>query len=103
MNFLEKYNNNINFYIKDSIIFLKEFHKKIDLLYLDSFDGHDVELASKHQFNEAEAVIDKLKDSSLILLDDKGAKTLYSKDYFIKHDFKVLAETENQLLLSKIL
>ena len=101
--FTKEYNNNINFYIKDSIIFLKEFHKKIDLLYLDSFDGHDVELASKHQFNEAKAVIDKLKDSSLILLDDKGAKTLYSKDYFVKDGFKELAETENQVLLSKIL
>ena len=44
-----------------------------------------------------------LKDSSLILLDDKGAKTLYSKDYFVKDGFKVLAETENQLLLSKML
>ena len=69
----------------------------------DSFDGHDVELASKHQLNEAKAVIDKLKDSSLILLDDKGAKTLYSKDYFVKGGFKILTETENQLLLSKIL
>ena len=48
-------------------------------------------------------MIDKLKDSSLILLDDKGAKTLYSKDYFVKSGFKILAETENQLLLSKIL
>ena len=101
--FTNKYNDNVNFYIKDSIIFLQEFHKKIDLLYLDSFDGHDVELASKHQFNEAKAVIDKLKDSSLILLDDKGTKTLYSKDYFIKSGFKILAETENQLLLSKML
>ena len=60
-------------------------------------------MASKHQFNEAKAVLDKLKDSSLILLDDKGAKTLYSKDYFIKDGFKILAETENQLLLSKTL
>ena len=50
-------NDELKFYIKDSIIFLKEFHKKIDLLYLDSFDGHDVEMASKHQFNEAKAVI----------------------------------------------
>ena len=101
--FTKGYNDNVNFYIKDSIIFLKEFHKKIDLLYLDSFDGHNVELASKHQFNEAKAVIDKLKDSSLILLDDKGAKTIYSKDYFVKDGFKILAETENQLLLSKTL
>ena len=101
--FTKEYNDNVNFYIKDSIIFLQEFHKKIDLLYLDSFDGHDVELASKHQLNEAKAVIDKLKDSSLILLDDKGAKTLYSKDYFVEGGFKILAETENQLLLSKML
>ncbi len=101
--FTKKYIKNVNFYVKDSIIFLQKFHKKIDLLYLDSFDGHDVELASKHQLNEAKAVIDKLKNSSLVLLDDKGAKTLYSKDYFVKSGFKILAETENQLLLSKML
>ena len=101
--FTKKYSNNVNFYIKDSVVFLQEFNKKIDLLYLDSFDGHDVELASKHQLNEAKAVIDKLKNSSLILLDDKGAKTLYSKAYFVKSGFKILAETENQLLFSKIL
>ncbi len=101
--FTKKYSNNVNFYIKDSVVFLQEFNKKIDLLYLDSFDGHDVELASKHQLNEAKAVIDKLKNSSLILLDDKGAKTLCSKAYFVKSGFKILAETENQLLFSKIL
>jgi len=102
-NFTKKYNDNVNFYIKDSIIFLQKFHKKIDLLYLDSFDGHDVEMASKHQLNEAKAVFDKLKDNSLVLLDDKNAKTIYSKDYFCKNGFKILAETEYQLLLSKTL
>ena len=68
---------------------------------LKGLSNLDVELASKHQLNEAKAVIGKLKDSSLILLDDKGAKTLYSKEYFINEGFKILAETENQLLLSK--
>ena len=81
--FTKDYNDNVNFYIKDSIIFLKEFHKKIDLLYLDSFDGHDVELASKHQFNEAKAVINKLKDSSLILLDDKYILQIKIKIFYI--------------------
>ena len=99
--FTKKFKDHVNFYIKDSIIFLKEFHKKIDLLYLDSYDGHDVELASKHQLSEAKAALDKLNDNSLVLLDDKGAKTLYSKDYFIEEGFKILIETENQLLLSK--
>jgi hypothetical protein len=101
--FTKKYNDNVNFYIKDSVTFLQEFLKKIDLLYLDSFDGHDVELASKHQLNEAKAVIDKLKDNSLILLDDKGAKTIYSQDYFFESGFKIIFETKNQLLLSKTL
>ena len=101
--FTKKYMDNVKFYIDDSINFLKKFTKQIDLLYLDSFDGHNVELASKHQLNEAKAVIGKLKNNSLILLDDKGAKTLYSKDYFVKAGFRILAETENQLLLSKML
>ncbi len=101
--FTKQYNKNVNFYTKDSVVFLKEFKKTIDLLYLDSFDGHDVELASKHQLNEAKAVIDKLTQTSLILLDDKGTKTMYSMDYFLDDGFKILAESENQILLSKII
>ena len=101
MDFTKKYKNNTSFYIQDSIIFLKEFTKKIDLLYLDSFDGHDVELASKHQLNEAKACVDKLSINSLILLDDKGAKTLYSENFFIKNGFKIILESNNQLLFSK--
>jgi len=101
--FTSKFRENTFFYISDSVIFLKNFKKKIDFLYLDSFDGHDTELASIHQLNEAKASIDKLGENSLVLLDDKGAKTLYSKNYFVKHDFNILAETENQLLLSKML
>ena len=101
--FTKKYSDNVDFYINDSVVFLREFNKKIDLLYLDSYDGHNAEIASKHQLNEAKAVIDKLNVSSLVLLDDKGAKTLYSKDYFIECGLKILVETENQLLLRKIL
>ena len=101
--FSKKYMENVNFYIDDSVNFLKKFTKQIDLLYLDSFDGHNVELASQHQLNEAKAVIDKLKNNSLVLLDDKGAKTLYSKNYFLNNGFKMLEETENQILLSRIL
>ena len=47
--------------------------------------------------------IKKLKDDAIVLLDDKGAKTLYSSDFFIDNGFKILAESSNQLLLSKIL
>ena len=101
--FTSKFSKNVEFYIEDSVVFLKNFNQKIDLLYLDSYDGHNVELASKHQLNEAKMSIKKLNDDSIVLLDDKGAKTLYSSDFFIDNGFKILAETTNQLLLSKIL
>jgi len=103
VSFTKKYSDNVKFYVNDSVIFLKNFDQKIDLLYLDSFDGHNVELASKHQLKEAEMVLDKLKEDSIVLLDDKGAKTLYSSLFFIDNGFKILAESDNQLLLSKVL
>jgi hypothetical protein len=95
-------NNYINFYIDDSINFLKNFKEKIDLLYLDSLDGHDPIEASKHQLKEAEFSIDKLNLNSLVLLDDKGAKTNLSIDFYKKNGFKVVNETNNQILFSKI-
>lgn len=101
--FTRKFSKNVEFYVEDSVIFLKNFSQEIDLLYLDSFDGHHVELASKHQLEEAKMSINKLKDESIVLLDDKGAKTLYSSNFFIDNGFKVLAESNNQLLLSKSL
>ena len=101
--FTKKFKEKVSFYVKDSVNFLKNFPKSIDLLYLDSFDGHNVELASKHQLNEIEASIDKLSDSSLVLLDDKGAKTLYSSKFLLNNDFKLLEESNNQLLFSRSL
>ena len=99
--FTSKYKDFIKYYIDDSVNFLRNFKTKIDLLYLDSFDGHDKELASAHQLNEAKASIDKLHDKSLILLDDKGAKTNLSIDFYMNNGFKVINETENQILFSR--
>lgn len=99
--FTRKFARNTFFYHKDSIEFLKNFEKKIDFLYLDSFDGHNVELASKHQLNEAKHAISKLKDNSLVLVDDKGAKTLYSVPFFEENGYFLVGESEHQILLSK--
>lgn len=99
--FTKRYSENTFFYVNDSVDFLNKFNKSIDLLYLDSFDGHNVELASKHQLNEAKASINKLKPNSLVLLDDKGAKTLYSLKFFNDKGFKIIEESKNQLLLSQ--
>ena len=101
ISFTKDFKKNTFFYVCDSVQFLRDFNKKIDLLYLDSFDGHDVELASKHQLNEAKEALSKLSDKSLVLLDDKGAKTIYSINFFNKNGFSIIGESANQVLMSK--
>ena len=99
--FTSGYSKYIEFYIRDSLEFLREFKYSIDLLYLDSLDGHDPVAASNHQLMEAQIAIEKLHDKSLILLDDKGSKTNLSIDFLKKNSFKIIFETDYQVLLSK--
>lgn len=98
--FTSYFSDFIEFYIQDSLVFLDEFKNPIDLLYLDSLDGHDPDAASKHQLKEAQIAIEKLHDKSLILLDDKGSKTNLSINFFKKNNFKIIYETNYQVLLS---
>jgi len=99
--FTKKFSDYIDFNIDDSINFLKKFNSKIDLLYLDSLDGHDQVLASKHQLQEIKHSIKKLHSQSLILLDDKGTKTNLSITFLLSHGFYILFQTKYQVLLSK--
>ena len=99
--FTSDFSEFIEFYTKDSLEFLKEFKYPIDLLYLDSLDGHDPFAASNHQLKEAEIAIKKLHDKSLILLDDKGSKTNLSINFFTRNNFKIIYETNHQVLLSR--
>ena len=99
--FTKKYSKYINYVVDDSINFLNNFNDKIDLLYLDSLDGHDQINASKHQLEEIKAANRNLNENSLVLLDDKGTKTNLSLDYLIKINYKILYETEYQILLSQ--
>ena len=100
--FTSTLNNFIDYYIDDSVNFLKNFKEKIDLLYLDSYDGHDKDKASAHQLKEAEVSLEKLHQNSLVLLDDKGSKTNLSIDFYLSNNFKIINETENQILFSQI-
>lgn len=99
--FTSDYSEYIEFYIQDSLIFLKTFKYSIDLLYLDSLDGHDPIAASNHQLKEAQIAVEKLHDKSLILLDDKGSKTNLSISFLKKKNFNIIFETDYQVLLSK--
>ena len=99
--FTKSYAKFVTYYVDDSISFLKSFKESIDVLYLDSLDGHNSDLASKHQLNEVKIGINKIHKNSLILLDDKGSKTNLSVNFLLKHGFKIIFETKYQFLLSR--
>jgi len=58
----------------DSVAWLQNFNqlnKKIDLLYLDSFDYHiDSRLSMQHHMNELTAALPSLKNGTMIAVDD---------------------------------
>ena len=41
------------------------------------------------------------RSTSLVLVDDKGAKTLYSVPFFEENGYFLVGESEHQILLSK--
>ena len=88
----------VTFVVDDSINFLNNFKNHIDFLYLDSLDGQDPN-SSQHQLNEIEASYLKLHKNSLVLLDDKGSKTKLSLSFMLKNNFRILNETNEQILL----
>ena len=65
------------YHVGDSVDFLDKFGKDIDFLYLDSVDSHEPG-ANEHQLKEIQAAMKWLDKSSVILLDDLGAKTQLS-------------------------
>lgn len=99
--FTKPFANFINYNVEDSINFLNNFTRNIDLLYLDSLDGHDVIKASNHQLEEIKNSIKNLHTNSLVLLDDKGTKTNLSINFLLNNNFHILYETNYQVLLSK--
>jgi len=66
------YKNNISFALSDSAIFLQNFDKQIDFLYLDSWDYSEKDPlpAQIHNLKEVMAAYDKLTNTSIIMIDD---------------------------------
>jgi len=95
--FIRSINNQVNFIISDSIQFLKEFDKTVDIIYLDSLDG-SLEGCAEHQLEEAKLSLKIISKNGLILLDDKGQKTTLSKEYLLNNNCKIIKENAAQLL-----
>lgn len=97
--------NNVFLVCADSIKYLEEFEYSINFLYLDSYDTDDKKFCAVHQVNEAKAVLNKMSDRSLILIDDvygKEGKAEFSVPFLKANGFRVLWEQNNQVFLEKI-
>lgn len=72
------FTNEITYVVDDSLRFLRNFNQMIDLLYLDSMDcpliddPNDLSVlqSQNHQLSEIQLALPKLKETSLVLLDD---------------------------------
>ena len=102
---------NISYITDDSLNFLEKFNRQIDFLYLDSYDypideNEEESLASQtHQLNEFKAAEDKLHDKSIVLLDDNawnnGGKCKLTKEYLIEKGWECLIDDFQSLWIKK--
>lgn len=92
----------------DSVKFIQDWptEKKIDFLYLDSFDfGRGKEIKSQeHHLKELMAALEKIHNGTIILMDDcklrMGGKCAMVKDYLLKNNWNIVID-EYQTLFVK--
>lgn len=68
---------NVTYVVNDSVEFLKNFDKTIDLLYLDSMDfviGGNNDKSQDHCLNEYLAARYKLSEKAIVVIDDCGVE-----------------------------
>lgn len=90
----------VTYVVEDSLKFIENFEREIDLLYLDSFDWDNTEplmtQSQQHQLLEIQAAFPKLKPSSIVLLDDNalpgGGKAVLSKQFLAEHGFTCILD-----------
>lgn len=110
----------ITYHVQDSVNFIETFesiyHKKIDLLYIDTGDMTPIEQTAQHQLKEANAIVSSgvVPHGGLILIDDVMnpapiilsnetsllGKAKYSLPYLVENGFEILSD-EYQVLLRK--
>jgi hypothetical protein len=97
----------IKFRTSNSIEFLKNIDKKIDLLYLDSLDFHKgYKQAQLKQLEEIKTAEPHLSDKCIVLLDDAGltkeGKTKLASDFLIKNNFELIIDSYQRLFIRGI-
>ena len=94
----------------DSVAYLQAFDKKIDLLFLDSFDycgdEENIKACHNHSLNEIKAAWDKLNEHCFILIDDVFAdnwdgKGKLSIPYLLNNGFELVYFMDSQVLLKR--
>lgn len=105
----------ITYHVANSLDFLREFPRKIDLLYLDTGDMTPIEPTALLQLEEARLIVERnvIADDGIILIDDVRnqtpkqfgeesdlGKSKYSLPYLLENDFEMIAK-EYQVILKK--
>lgn len=94
----------------DSVNYLQNFDKKIDLLFADSYDycgdEENIRKCHNHSLNEIKAAWDKLNDSCFILIDDVfntdwAGKGALSIPYLLSNGFELAYFIDSQVLLKR--
>jgi hypothetical protein len=94
----------------DSINYLQNFDKKIDLLFTDSYDycgdEENIRKCHNHALNEVIAAWDKLKDNCFVLIDDVfndqwDGKGKLSIPYLLENGFELVYFIDSQVLLKR--
>jgi len=99
----------VTLYLSDSVVFLKDFERQVDFLYLDSYDySNDLEVQVKsqeHHLKEFKAIEDRLHKNTIVLIDDcrlpNGGKGKITIEYMLQKDWKILIDAYQVLLVRK--
>jgi len=100
----------LSYVCQDSIDFIKQFDKEIDVLFLDSYDfcgdEENIKKCHEHSLNEVKAALPKLSKSAIVLIDDifdhsyNGSGKL-SIPFLINNGFELIHCFDSQALLKR--
>lgn len=98
-------NPHVHFATQDSVGFLRDFHQRIDFLYLDSydFDSNNPTPSQKHHLHEIQAALPYLHKDSVIMIDDcalpHGGKGKLVIEYLTSLGWQVLMASYQAILV----